>query len=354
MLLHEFMTAHRREILEACHSELQRAEHSEPLVQYAADFFDETVRALRRDAGMLESESPLPQSSEAAARFGEERQRAGLPITQVPILFAAFSQALATTGESYELTISAEEYKRLNRCLDAGVATSIEKFWHRDKHREVTLVTEQFGFMAHELRNALSNANLAFKLVQTGNLDIRGRTADVVARNLAKMEALVTQCLSDVQLKAGVAPDLVPLRVSSVLRNLENAALPDRSIVIQLSLDDQLFIMADELLLSSAIGNLLHNAVKFSAPASTIRLAMQASGDSVSIEVEDQCGGLEPESAARIFEPFVKERSSNQKGSGLGLAISRRAVEAMGGNLSFSNVPGHGCIFRATFPLLTR
>jgi len=238
--------------------------------------------------------------------------------------------------------------------LDAGLATSIENFWRRDKQRETTLVTEHFGFMAHELRNALSNANLAFKLLRTGKLDIQGRTADVLARNLTRMEALVAQSLSDVQLKAGVAPDLAPVRLSTVLRNLEAAALPDRAIVIQLSLDDQLFILADELLLSSAIGNLLHNAVKFSAPGSTIRLAAHAADDHASIEVEDQCGGLEPESAQRIFEPFVKERSSNQKGSGLGLAISRRAVEAMGGQLSFSNVPGHGCIFRATFPLLLR
>lgn len=354
MLLHEFMTTHRQEILAACHAELQRAENSDALIPYAAQFFDEILRALRRDAGIRDSESPLPYGSDTAARFGEDRQRSGLPIMEVPILFSAISQALGKTGENYELTISAEEYKNFNRCMDAGLATSIENFWRRDKHREAMLVTEHFGFMAHELRNALSNANLAFKLLRTGNLDIHGRTADVLARNLARMESLVAQCLSGVQLEAGVAPEMAPVRLSSLLRNLEAAALPDRGIVVQLSLDDQLFIMADELLLSSAIGNLLHNAVKFSPPGSTVRLAAHASGDFASIEVEDHCGGLEPGSAERIFEPFVKQRGSNQKGSGLGLAISRRAVETMGGELSVSNVPGHGCIFRATFPLVLR
>jgi signal transduction histidine kinase len=270
------------------------------------------------------------------------------------MLFAAISQALGKTGENYGLTISAEEYKQLNRCLDTGLATSIENFWRRDKHRETTLVTEHFGFIAHELRNALSNANLAFKLLRTGNLEINGRTADVVARNLVRMEALVAQCLSSVQLEAGVSPELVPVSLSSVLRNLEASFLPDRSIVIQLSLDEQLFILADEPLLASAIGNLLHNAVKFSQPNSTVRLAAHAFEDFASIEVEDQCGGLEPESENRIFEPFVKHRSSAQNGSGLGLAISKRAVEAMGGQLRVSNVPGHGCIFRATFPVLLR
>jgi hypothetical protein len=351
MQLYEFMTAHREEILSAGHFELKDVDNSEALVPYIADFFDEIVRALRRDSGIQESISPLPGGSDTAARFGEARQRAGLPITQVPQLFAAISQALGKTGRNYDLTISASEYQQLNACLDVGIATSIENFWRNDKHRGATLVTEHFGFMAHELRNALSNATLAFKLLRTGNFGINGRTSDVLARNLASMETLIAQWLGSVQLEAGVAPELVPVCVASVLRNLEAAALPDRFIVILLSLDAQLFILADELLLTSAIGNLLHNAVKFSPPHSTIRLSVQRLGDSACVEVEDQCGGLEPGGAARIFEPFVKERTSGQKGSGLGLAISKRAVEAMDGKLSVANVPGHGCVFRATFPL---
>ena len=354
MLLHEFMTERREEILTAGHLELEDIDGARLLSHYLEDFFDEMVSALRRDAGIRESISPLPQGSDTAARFGEERQGAGLPITQVPRLYAAISQALGKTGRHYDLTFTANEYQQLNACLDAGVATSIEQFWRRDKSREVKLMTEHFGFMIHELRNALSNANLAFKLLRTGNFGLNGRTADVLARNLALMETTISQGLSSVQLEARITQELVPVRVASVLRGLEESALPDRSIVIQLSLDEHLFILADELLLSSAIGNLLHNAVKFSSPAATIRLSLHAYGESALIEVEDECGGLAPGSAGRIFAPFVKERSSDQKGSGLGLAISKRAVEAMGGTLSVSDVPGHGCIFRAAFPLLLR
>jgi hypothetical protein len=352
MLLHEFMSSRRHEILAACRDELQEVESSDLLTHYIEDFFDETLRALRRDAGIRESQSPLPFGSETAARFGADRQRAGVPVTHIPVLFAAISQALGKTGEKYDLTISAEEYKLLNRCLDAGLATSVENFWRRDKERETQLITERFGFMAHELRNALGNANLAFKLIRAGNLDINGRTADVLARNLVRMEALVAQCLSSVRLEVGATPELAPVRVASVLRSLEASAIPDRGIMIQLSLDEQLFIAADELLLTSAIGNLLHNAVKFSAANSTIRLGAHASNESVLIEVEDQCGGLRQDSPEKIFDPFFKQTEGNQNGSGLGLAISKRAVEAMHGQLSVSNHPGRGCVFSARFPLL--
>ena len=351
MLLHEFMTTHRGEVLDACHFEL-RAEPDDRLADYVADFYDETLRAIRRDSGITASTSPLPGSSAAAARFGAARQRAGLPITQVPIIFSAISQALGKTGEKYELTISAEEYKLLNRCLDAGIATSIENFWRRDRDRESQLITERFGFMAHELRNALGNANMAFRLLRDGRLDVSGHTADVLARNLVRMEALVAQCLSSVQLEVGVAPNLVAVQVASVLRSLEASAIPERELTIQLQLDEDVFIAADEMLLTSAVGNLVHNALKFSPPGAIVRLIARSFEDSAIIEVEDQCGGLCHKDPAKLFEPYVKRGEGNRTGTGLGLSIAKRAVEAMQGELSVADRPGHGCVFAARFKLL--
>jgi signal transduction histidine kinase len=353
MQLHQFMTERRDQILDACSVELNQAKGEPLLAEYVEPFFDETLRAMRRDAGVRESESPLPGASDTAARFGADRQRAGLPVTDVPLLFKAISQALGKVGQQYDLTISAEEYKRLNLCLDAGLATSVENFWRNDRNRESRMITERFGFIAHELRNALGNANLAFKLLRTGSVGVNGRTAGVLARNLVKMEALVAQVLSSVQLEAGVAPELAATRVATVLRNLEAAAIPDRDITVQLSLDEQVFISADEQLLTSAISNLLHNAIKFSPPGSTVRLGVHSSEGSAVIEVEDQCGGLK-EDAEEVFRPFVKQHQGNQNGTGLGLTIAKRAVEAMRGQLRVADRPGHGCSFSASFPLLQR
>ncbi len=354
MLLHEFMRDHRDEILAACQFELRDAQRTDLLPDYVRGFFDETRLAVQRDSGVVDSSSPLPESSETAARFGAERQRADLPVTQVPILFAAISQALGKTGEKYELTISAEGYRLLNRCLDAGIATSIENFWRANKDRENRLITERFGFLAHELRNALGNTNMAFKLLRTGGFDVNGRTADVLGRNLLRMEALVAQCLAGVQLEAGIAPDLYPVRVAQVLRNLEASTIADRNITVQLELDEQLFIAADEMLLTSALSNLLHNAVKFSPPRATVRLSVHTLDGAAVIEVEDQVGGLTHDKPDEIFEPYVKSREGNRQGTGLGLSIAKRAVEAMHGKLTVVNRPGDGCVFSARFPLLTQ
>jgi len=351
--LHEFMTTCRTEILRACQTELGESGRDPELTSYVEQFFDEMLRAVRRDSGIRESWSPLPESSETAARFGADRQRAGVPVTKVPTLFAAISQSVGRIGEKYELTISAEEYKMLNRCLDAGLATSIETFWRGDKERENQRITESFGFMMHELRNALGNSNMAFKLLRAGDLKVSGHTGEVLKRNLARMEALIAQCIGRVQLEVGALPELSRVRVAAVLRNLEASALPDRGISIQLVLDEQLCIAADEMLLSSAIGNLLHNAIKFSAPDSVVRLSVHESEGVVRIEVADRCGGLKHDAPEALFEPYVTERQTDQgeKGIGLGLTITKRSIDAMRGKLGVIDQPGWGCVFYADFPV---
>jgi signal transduction histidine kinase len=166
------------------------------------------------------------------------------------------------------------------------------------------------------------------------------------------MEALIAQCMGRVQLEVGVLPELSPVRVATVLRNLEASAIPDRAITIQLESDEQLFIAADEMLLSSAIGNLLNNAIKFSPPKSVIRLRVCEADGRARVEVADHCGGLNHEHPQELFEPYVSQREGAQKGNGLGLAITKRAVDAMQGQLGVVDQPGQGCVFFIDFPLL--
>jgi signal transduction histidine kinase len=353
MLLHEFMHDHRDEVLAACGAELQNAEASAGVLDMVKDFYDEMIRAMRRDSGIPESFSPLPQGSEVAARLGRERQRAGVALTKVAAVFGAISQAVAKTGARYELSISADEYKLLNQCLDAGVATSIENYWQRDKTQTAQRTTETFGYLAHELRNALGNANMSWRLMRAGDMNVRGRTGDVLNRNLLRMGMLIAQYLSTARQEAGHPLPLSPVSMASVLRDLEASTLADRGVRIVLEVDELLYVAADELLLSSAVGNLLHNAVKFSHDDGVITISAYAEEDVAFIRIDDACGGLHGVTLEDLCRPFATERQSKQPGSGLGLAITRSAVQAMNGALRLVDRPGSGCTFVMCFPLLT-
>jgi signal transduction histidine kinase len=350
-LLHQFMTDHRAEILERCIGKLkqempERAE--EELEQGVATFLDEVLRALQRDSGVLVS-SPLPEASETAARLGEARQRAGHGVTKVPEIFAAISSAVGAIGKDHALSITAEEYQAFNRCLDTGVATSIENYWKRERADEDARLAERVGFLAHELRNALGSAVMAFKALKNSDAAMQGVSADVLARSLLRMEALVTRALGDVQLEVGITPELRPVNVSAVIRDLQASAVTERDIAISLDVDPCLTVLADEVLLASAISNLLQNAIKYTKAAGRVTLRTRSDVANVVIEIQDECGGLPLGNPEELFAPYVK-RGGHRQSVGLGLSICRRAARAQGGELGVRNLPGQGCVFFLQLP----
>jgi len=78
-------------------------------------------------------------------------------------------------------------------------------------------------------------------------------------------------------------------------------------------------------------------------------LSVHAFGDLVLIEVQDQCGGLPPGRADKMFTPFT-QRSEDRSGLGLGLSIARQSIEADRGTLSVRDLPGAGCVFTIALP----
>jgi signal transduction histidine kinase len=113
---------------------------------------------------------------------------------------------------------------------------------------------------------------------------------------------------------------------------------------------NDVMINADAQLLSSALMNLLQNAFKYSIPHGHVAVRALCEGGSVSIEVEDECGGLPEGNAEVLFTPFGARRGKDRSGLGLGLNISRKAVKALGGDILVRNLPGKGCVFTIVLP----
>lgn len=90
-------------------------------------------------------------------------------------------------------------------------------------------------------------------------------------------------------------------------------------------------------LLTSALVNLVRNAVQASPGGAAVALRGKAGDGAYVVEVEDQGGGIPPESLPRIFEPFFTTR---EKGSGLGLPLAKKLLEAHRGALAVESRPG--------------
>jgi signal transduction histidine kinase len=159
--------------------------------------------------------------------------------------------------------------------------------------------------------------------------------------------------LSDVRLTAGLPPRYHLTSVADFIAELAASA----SLEAQLhqceftvsAVDPELAMDVDHDILSSAVGNLLKNAFRFTRLHSEVSLNAYASADRIMIEVQDCCGGLPPGDTERMFVPFTQV-GADKSGVGLGLSICRRSVESINGTVSARNLPGSGCVFTIDLP----
>jgi signal transduction histidine kinase len=322
-------------------------EHGVPL------FLEQLAATLRREQE-TSARAGSPQMKESAALHGAELRRAGFTLSQVVHDYGDVCQAVTALALELEAPISTDEFRTLNRCLDDAIAQAVTAY---TRQREASLSlehTEQLAFFAHELRNALSNAILAFEVLRGGAVGITGSTGALLGRNLMRLRELVDRSLTEVRLATGT-------------HRRERVSLADFMEEVELSASieatswNRRFSMApvapgvmidvDRQLLAAALANLVLNAFKFSRADGqvVIRTDTTTQKDRVLFEVEDECGGLPPGRTEGLFLAF-EQRGADRGGLGVGLAIARDGVEANGGVIHVRDLPGRGCIFIVDLP----
>ena len=362
-MLHEFLTVNREELVTRCRAKVARRpaptptlielEHGVPL------FLDQLIGALRQELGApREGSSQMPAELGATAgKHGNEFFRKGFTVDQVVHDYGDLCQAVTELAAEKKAPITVDEFRTFNRCLDNAIADAVTAFGDaRDKiisAEGANEMNQRLGSLAHELRNLLGSAILAFDAIKSGNVAVTGATGSVLDRSLLALGGVIDRSLAEVRLGAGLAAHREAINVRELLHELQIAASLDakaRKITFKVApMDKDLTVDADRQMLGSAVSNLLQNAFKFSRHNGTVSLTARAAGDRILIEVEDECGGLPDGKAEELFQPF-EQRSSNRTGVGLGLSISRRAVQANDGNLGVRNVAGKGCVFTIELP----
>jgi signal transduction histidine kinase len=304
----------------------------------------------------LES-TATPYSSEAigstAARHGADLLAAGFNVTQVVHDYGDICQAITEIAAAESAPISVEEFHTLNRCLDSAIAEAVTEHTRLTSERRSSQEVERLGQMAHELRDVLNTAMLAFHTLKRGTVGIGGSTGAVLGRSLATLRALVDGSLAEVRLAAG-KQRRERIMVSAFLDEMAAAGMlhaDDRRIHFTVEpVDAALAVDSDPQQLGSAVMNLLYNAFKYTPPGGAVTLKASAVGERLVVEIADECGGI-PETKGDLFQPFGERRGRDRTGLGLGLSMARLAVRAQEGDIRICNLPGKGCIFAIDIPL---
>jgi signal transduction histidine kinase len=353
-MLHEFIAVNRDEIIRRCRTKVAgrsvpppteaEIDHGVPV------FLDQLRDALR--FGQITS----PEISTSAIKHGHDLLLQGFTVSQVVHDYGNVCQAITELAVELNAPISTEDFGTLNRCLDDAIAGAVTQYG-RERNQsgidgESARGSERLGFFAHEMRNLINTAVVAFEVLKTGNVGVGGSTGAILNRTLMASRALISRSLAEVRLTQGVQ-NREQFLVSGFIEEIASAATLEanaRGVRLTVTpVEEGVAIEADRQVLAAVVGNLIQNAFKFTRPRTTVTLRVGASAERVLIEIQDECGGLPNGNANELFRPF-EQRSADRTGMGLGLAFSRWGAEANDGRIYTRNLPGRGCVFTVDLP----
>jgi len=230
-----------------------------------------------------------------------------------------------------------------------------------DRHK-----TEFLAWLSHELRSPLGIIRVSLAVIESAGLESEpGRRAvSVINRQTAQMGRLVDDLLDVTRISKG---KILLRRTTVTLNEAVRATAEDYRQVFTLEgigfdlriSTEPLFAYVDQARIEQIVGNLLQNAMKFTARGGRVALSLRAGKNHHGIiEVRDDGAGLSEGLMARIFEPLVQDTRTvyrSRGGLGLGLSLVKGLVELHGGTVSASSEgPGGGAVFTVRLPLKRR
>ncbi len=276
----------------------------------------------------------------------ESARRAALALLAVAALFCALGFAVASRQ-----ALDHDQRLHLERTESASHAK-----------------TEFLAFLSHEMRTLLQTIIGRTELLRR-ETPAATRHAESIATQGVHLLRLVNDLLDLGTIEAGklkLAP--APFSLRTLVASLEEthgpvAAAKGLTLTVELAPTLPDALLGDESRLRQIIGNLLHNAVKFTATGTvTLRISLpdaQRSAPNAQLlefEITDTGPGLPPEKIPQLFSVFTRLDSGatyTREGTGLGLALVRRLCDLMGGTVTAANRPTGGATFTVhlTFPL---
>jgi signal transduction histidine kinase len=219
----------------------------------------------------------------------------------------------------------------------------VELAAHYAAEQRANQLREAFiGVISHELRTPITTIyGLSKMLRQRGtNLDphVMVSTIEDVEAEADRLQRLVEDLLVLSRSERGaVEIEGEPLGMARIMRRVvevERSRLPGR--IIELEASDRLpLVIGEETYVEQVVRNLLTNASKYAADATTIRVVVEPGDDEVTVRVLDEGIGIADEDTERVFELFYRSSPATRMagGAGIGLFVCRQLIEAMGGRI---------------------
>ncbi|HYG76560.1 MAG TPA: PAS domain S-box protein [Planctomycetota bacterium] len=218
------------------------------------------------------------------------------------------------------------------------------------------------AMLAHELRNPLGPIRNGVQLLRKSQLDPSAaeRLREMIDRQASHMSRIVDDLLDVSRITNGrIVLKLETIDLVQMVRELAGDYRHDferAQVTFKLEIQaEAAWVIGDRTRLAQAVGNLLHNAAKFTTAQGQVTVRLAAIGDKVELVVADDGAGIDPAVLPMLFEPFVQGSQAldrSRGGLGLGLALVKGLIDLHGGTVkAFSDGIGKGAEFILCLPL---
>ncbi len=211
-----------------------------------------------------------------------------------------------------------------------------------------------FHDVSHELRSPLARIDVALALIEKDPKNSQ-RAIKRIETEVELLDSLVEALLTYARLDENAPISFEKADLSLALEAIVSDADFEgsaKNVRVSLETDETLWAKVHLESITSALENLIRNALRFSKPGDTVKVVAHKENNVIRMTVSDAGPGIPAEDLERLFEPFARGKNqATGSGFGLGLAIAKRAVERHNGTLSASNLSPHGLEMRIELPV---
>jgi hypothetical protein len=218
MMLHEFLTSNRQLLIGRCREKVaKRFEPTETLatIDHGVPLFlQQLVETLREEQEThlrsVDSEpTPAPTDiGRAAALHGADLLRRGFSVDQVVHDYGDVCQCVTALAVEQDVSISTDEFRTLNRCLDNAIADAVAAFGSARQtsiDRQAETLHQRLVIFAAEHRRLIDIAIQSLTAIKTGNIGITGATGTLLAHALDELSSLTDRTLPEIRLASPTA-----------------------------------------------------------------------------------------------------------------------------------------------------
>jgi signal transduction histidine kinase len=271
--------------------------------------------------------------------------------SRVMLCYDAAGGAEQMTGVTVDMSDQKEAERQRVLLTDSAVAARLEaESASRAKDEFLTM-------LSHELRNPLGAISAAIDVLDSAPAD--GETAaearSIIGRQTRNLSHMMNDLLDVSRVIAGkILLSRQPVDLAAIAQRVQQTMLltgaaARHTLTCRL---DSAWTDGDAVRIEQVVGNLVANALKYSAPGGEVVLSVRRDGPDAMIEVQDRGDGISDALLPHIFELFVQgDRPLDRRagGLGVGLTLVRRLVELHGGTVAVDTSP-QGSRFTVRLP----